>query len=393
MYRRRLVDTIVQRLEESRHFIQVVLGARQTGKSTAVNQALEELPLVSIPISFDYGITASQSALHEVWQQARSLYEREQQGVVLSLDEIQNVVDWSGIVKHYWDEDTLAKRDIRVVISGSSSLLLQRDLQESLTGRYEVIPFSHWSFGECKEAFDYSLDDYLYFGGYPGPAVLRNDRSRWLSYMNNSIIEPTLARDVLYLEEVRKPALMRALFSLGCAYSGQELSFRKIVGQLDESGSVATAAYYLELLEHADILAGLKKYANKELKKRSSSPRFMVFDPSLLTVSQGDSSEEMLQSQEQRGHVIESAVGSYLLARSKQDGFTLHWWREGNKEVDFVLQKGQKRTAIEVKSGRIKRLNGIARFLEEFPGTYSMIIGSKQASIEDFLLGRIPLFQ
>jgi predicted AAA+ superfamily ATPase len=269
---------------------------------------------------------------------------------------------------------------------------LQKGLSESLMGRFELIRSSHWSLKECKDAFGYSLDDFLMYGGYPGSATLRKDQARWYSYMRDSIIEATISRDVLSLENVRKPAVLRALFMLGSQYSSQEISYRKLLGQLLDAGNTNTIAHYLQLLGNAGLLTGLHKYSPKILEAKTSSPRLMVYDTSLMTATGKNMGSEWLSSNELRGRLIESAVGAYLLARSKQDHFDLYWWRDRNDDVDFVIEQGAERIAIEVKSGRIKSRSGLLRFTTENKGTKVIIVGSPETPLESFLAGEIPLF-
>jgi len=151
-------------------------------------------------------------------------------------------------VKRLWDEDSRLGHDLKVVLLGSAPLLVQRGLSESLTGRFEVLRVSHWSFGEMRSAFGFSLDDYLYFGGYPGAAPLASDPGRWVRYVLDALIETTISRDVLLMTRVDKPALLRRLFELSCRYSGQVLSYTKMLGQLQDAGNSTTLAHYLDLL-------------------------------------------------------------------------------------------------------------------------------------------------
>lgn len=392
MFERAYVQTVVQRLREPRQFIQIIMGPRQTGKSTSAAQVLSYFDSPKIEFSFDRPRDLNLEKLSEVWERARAA-EKQSGSALLLLDELQNVPHWSSGVKSLWDEDTREGRSIRVLITGSSALMLQSGLAESLMGRFEIVHSTHWDYGECLQAFDYSLDDFLYFGGYPGAAVLRGDEERWFDYMRNSIIDPTLNKDVLELEPIRKPALLRALFELGALYSGQEISYRKILGQLDDKGNTDTIAHYLDLLSQAGLLSGLKKYSDKLLEAKTSSPRLLVHDTSLMVAASGEDRAALMEDPNRRGHLVESAVGAYLLARSRKEHFDLYWWRDGTAEVDFVIKKGKKRTALEVKSGRPKRTKGLGEFVSRFPGTYSLIIGSKDFPIEDFLLGKVPLFQ
>ena len=271
-------------------------------------------------------------------------------------------------------------------------MLLQKGLEESLMGRFEILYSPHWSFAECKAAFGYSLEDFLFFGGYPGAAALIRDENRWARYMGTSIVEPTISQDILMMEEVRKPALLRSLFMLGCGYSAQELSFTKMLGQLQDAGNTVTLAHYLDLLGKANMLTGLQNYSGNQIRTRKSSPRFMVYDTSLMTYAGGADRRRLLDNATERGHLVESAVGAYLLARGQDEGFEVCWWRERDKEVDFVIKKGRLVTAIEVKSGRVKSVGGSLVFKQLHPEALSLIIGTANLTLEQFLLGEQALF-
>lgn len=390
-YRRSIVNTLVNRMHEPRRFIQMLIGPRQTGKSTALRQAVEHLnlPCHVALASID---SSSRDWLRAQWLQARGLVTERTPAAVLVIDEVQLVSQWSAVVKELWDEDAWSGIDLRVVLSGSSSLLLQKGLTEGLTGRFEVIRCTHWGFAECEDAFGFSLDDFLLFGGYPGGAPLRDDESRWLAYLNDSVIEPSIAKDVIALEEVRKPALMRRLFQVGAPYSGQELSYRKILGQLDDAGNTTTIAHYLDLLHGAGLLCGLQKHDPKLIRAKASSPRLAVHDTSLMTATYGAYRSFLLTDPERKGRLVESAVGAFLLAQSAQQHFDVRWWREGSSEVDFVLEKGGAVTAIEVKSGRVKSLKGLTAFVNHVPHAKALVVGSSACPLEAFLRGEVPLF-
>ncbi len=391
MYERAFVAKLIERMNESRRFIQMLIGPRQTGKSTALRQAVDQIdiPCHVALASID---SASREWLRSQWMLARNLITQNTPAAVLVIDEVQLIDQWSSVVKELWDEDAWSNTDLRVVLSGSSSLLLEKGLKEGLTGRFEVLRCTHWSYEECRDAFDYSLDNFLYFGGYPGSSSLVKDEDRWLGYMNDSVIEPSISKDIISLEDVRKPALMRRLFYLGAPYSSQELSYRKMLGQLDDVGNTTTIAHYLDLLSDAGLLRGLQKFDTKLLRQKASSPRLAVYDTSLMTATYGQYRSFLLTDPERKGHLVESAVGAYLLARSAQERFDVAWWRDGVAEVDFVVFQGDAITAIEVKSGRIKPARGLAAFINRFPSAKGIVVGSPEAPLEDFLLGRIPLF-
>ncbi|MDR0877251.1 MAG: ATP-binding protein [Treponema sp.] len=392
MFKRQLVKQLKDRMHEKRQFIQIITGPRQSGKTTAVNQALESGKSPYYYISADDPIASSSEWLGNEWEQARLLQKKTGRETIFAIDEIQKVKQWSSIVKQFWDEDSRKKIPLKVILTGSSSLLIHKGLTESLQGRFEILYSPHWSYSECRSAFGYTLEDFLFFGGYPGASVLKDDENRWARYIGTSIVEPTIANDVLLMEEVRKPALLRSLFNLGAVYSAQELSYTKIMGQLADVGNTVTLAHYLDLLEKANMLCGLHKYSRQKIQERKSSPRLMVFDTSLMTYSQGSSRKMLLGDPVKKGHLVESAVGAYLLARSKEEGFEVFWWRERDDEVDFVLTKNQKLTAIEVKSGRVKKTGGSIEFKKKYPQALLFTVGSANFGLEDFLLGKFDLF-
>lgn len=392
MYERSFVTTLSDRLRESRRFIQVVIGPRQTGKSTGVSQALGKLSAPVVEYAFDRPRDRRSAKLEEIWGQAREMLGSSPE-VILSLDEIQKVPDWSSTVKFLWDEDTRRGNNIKVVATGSSALTLRGDMAESLKGRFEEIASTQWTLAECRDAFGYSLDDFLFFGGYPGAAALKDEPDRWFAYMHDSIIEPTITQDVLEMETVKKPALLRALFEIGAMYSAREISYRKLLGQLDDRGNTEVISHYLDLLSHAGLLSGLRKYDEKPLRSKTSSPRLLVHDTSLMTAASEEDAEALFANPAQKGHLIETAAGAYLLERSRQERFSVRWWRDRNDEVDFVITKGRKRTAIEVKGGHTRRTKGLGAFVEKYPGTYVLIVGAESCPLEEFLLGNISLFQ
>lgn len=390
MYSRELSKKLAQRLSTPRMFIQVVMGPRQTGKTTAIKQAVKAAGLPYRVASADSPIELAGDWIELEWRQARALAES-RGTAVLVLDEIQKVAGWSEAVKSLWDEDSWNDVPLIVVLSGSSSLLLGSGLSESLAGRFELLRSTHWSLAEMSDAFGYGFDDYLMFGGYPGAAVLKDDMDRWREYMRDSIIEATISRDVLQMEDVRKPALMRALFELGAQYSAQEISYRKLLGQLDDKGNTDVIRHYLDLLSKAGMMSGLQKYDTKQIRSRASSPRLMVHDPSLM-FSMWRGSGDLLTDSSLRGHLVETAVGARLIARSALEGFDLYWWREGDLEVDFVAKRNDGAiTAIEVKSGRVSK-SGISDFLKLVPDAKPMIVGDRNISVDEFLRDETELF-
>src|SRR5690554_1485443 len=345
-YRRPQVAELVRRLSEPRRFIQAVTGPRQVGKTTLVQQATDAL---AVPVRFasaDEPTLRGPEWVQQQWDAARL------SGGVLVLDEVQKVTGWSETVKRLWDEDTRARRDLKVVLLGSAPLLVQRGLTESLAGRFEVTHVGHWSFAEMRAAFGFDLESYLYFGGYPGAAALADEPDRWRRYVLDSLVETTISRDVLLLTRVDKPALLRRLFELACRYSGQVLSYNKMLGQLQDAGNTTTLAHYLDLLAGAGLVRGLGKFAGDAARSRASSPKLQVLNTALMTALWGQSLEEVRSDGERWGCLVESAVGAHLANAAAAGDLELYYWRERNHEVDFVIRSGKRLVAIEVKSSR-----------------------------------------
>ena len=386
-FERGQAEILSARLAEPRRFLQVVAGARQVGKTTLVQQVLDRLDVPSVFVSADEPTVGDTAWLSAQWDRARiAASEAGKAGAVLALDEVQKILGWSETVKRLWDEDSRARRPLKVVLLGSAPLLMQQGLTESLAGRFENLHVPHWSYAEMQAAFGFSLEQYLYFGGYPGAAPLIKDPQRWRRYLLDSLIETTIARDVLLMTRVDKPALLRRLFELGCRYSGQVLSYTKMLGQLQDAGNATTLAHYLELLSGAGMLTGLQKFAGQAVRQRGSSPKLQVLNTALMTAQSGLSHDEARTDREFRGRLVESAVGAHLANAAAGGECELFYWRERSQEVDFVVRVGRAVTAIEVKSGRAPdAFPGLGAFAETFKPKRTLLVGGDGISLEEFL--------
>ncbi len=390
MYRRELDGELRQRLQDTRRFIQIVSGPRQVGKTTSVTSVLKDISLPYRYVSADSPATHTTTWIRQQWETARSLAANG--SAVLALDEIQKVPGWSDEVKALWDEDTRVERDLRVVLLGSSPLLMQAGRSESLAGRFETLRWTHWSFTECRQAFGWDLDTFLFFGGYPGAAPLVGNVERWRAYVLESLIETSVSRDILLMTRVDKPALLRQLFGLACEYSGQILSYTKMLGQLTDAGNTTTLAHYLTLLEGAGLVAGLAKYSGSAVRRRGSSPKLQVMNTALMTALSGRTPDETRDDTAGWGRLVESAVGAYLLARAARDNTRVEYWREGDREVDFVVSGGEVPVAIEVKSGGVPEHHaGTEAFLARYPTARPLLVGDGGVPLETFLLGETKL--
>ena len=389
MYHRPMYHMLVKRLQEPRRFIQVLAGPRQTGKTTIVRQVVDDNIIPVHYASADEPTLQSRAWIEQQWEAGRVMVAKTKGkgGALLVLDEVQKVTGWSEVVKRLWDSDTRNRISLKVALLGSAPLLIQRGLTESLAGRFEIIPVIHWSYAEMREAFRWDLDRFIYFGGYPGAADLIADRQRWSRYIIDALIETTLSRDILLLTRVDKPALLRRLFQLGCSFSGQILSYQKMIGQLQDAGNTTTLAHYLELLTGAGMLTGLQKFAAHQVRERASSPKLQVLNTALITAQSRLTFEEARKDREFWGRLVESAVGAHLINTAAGTGVELFYWRERGRDVDFILRSGKTVVAIEVKSSSRKEgLPGMDAFDKTFKPKRKLLVGGDGISLEKFML-------
>lgn len=384
--RRLHLELIRSRLAEKRRFIQVIAGPRQVGKTTTVHQWLKEKAMPHIFLTADNQQASGNTWIEQQWQAARLKMQSESlESLALIIDEVQKIDDWSEAVKKEWDSDTKNGINIKVILLGSSRLLLQQGLTESLAGRFELIPMLHWSFSEMQEAFDFTPEQYAWFGGYPGAAELIKSERRWRDYIQNSIITPSISNDILMLTRIDKPALLRQTFELGCIYSGQQLSYNKMIGQLQDAGNTTTLANYLNLLGEAGLLQGLQKYSGSEIITRNTSPKLQVYNNALMTAYTPQSMAKVMLDPAVWGRWVENIVGTHLLNASREQDFNIWYWREGNYEIDFILTHSDQKVAIEVKAGNRLKSSGLAAFEKQYGTCKKLLIGMDGFTWKDFI--------
>jgi len=389
-YKRPQFAEVLDRMNEPRKFIQVLAGPRQVGKSTLIDQVLAECQIPHYLYNADGVDENDTDWIRRIWETTRTLMDtRQQTEAVLVIDEIHKIKRWSEIVKREWDADTRSKRQLKLFILGSSRLMLRKGLTESLAGRFELIRLGHWTLQEMEDAFGWTLDNWIYYGGYPGSASLIKDMRRWKKYIKESLVAPAIEKDIILTSNIYKPALMKQLFELGCTYSAELLSLTKALGQLQDAGNVTTLSSYLEILNQCNLLAGLQKYANDEARRYQSIPKYQVYNNALLTAFKGTSYEKDRIDPQIWGRWIESAVGAYLLGGAEEGGYSVYYWRERSNEVDFIIVRQGEVMALEVKSGRRGMNSGIPKFNDLFHPKHSLVIGTDGIPFEEFFRMRI----
>ena len=385
-YKRLQFSEIQSRINEPRSKIQVLVGPRQVGKSTLIGQVLDECTIPYESYSADDVVNVDANWLAQIWEMQRLKMEaRGENKRLLVVDEVQKISNWSETVKAEWDRDTREKRELVVVLLGSSRMLIERGLTESLAGRFELIRLTHWTFTEMRDCFGWTLPQYIYYGGYPGAAGYINNESRWRNYVKDSLIEPSISKDVLMNTNILKPQLLRQLFEIGSSYSGELLSLTKVAAQMQDAGNVTTLAGYLHLLDECNLLCGLQKYAEDNARKYNSIPKFQVYNSALRNVYADEDFVDAIQNPKAWGRYVESAIGAYLVNQAQIIGYKVFYWRDKNDEVDYVLTYRNRKVAIEVKSGRRTANTGIKKFAENYHPHRTIVVGSGGLSVEEFM--------
>ena len=386
MFERSELQVLQGRIIEPRKFIQVISGPRQVGKTTIISQLYNKIKIPVLYESADAIPPGNTLWLDQLWEAARlRMKSQRSEEYILIIDEVQKIPNWSETVKKNWDFDSFNKTNLKVILLGSSRLLLQQGLTESLTGRFENITLPHWSFTEMNKAFGWDEDTYAWYGGYPGSADLIKDGDRWKRYIRDSIIETSISKDILMLTRVNKPALLKNLFELGCLYSGQILSYSKMLGQLHDAGNATTLANYLLLLGGAGLLCGIEKYSLSPVRTKSSSPKLQVYNNALLSSQNPLKFAYVKNNPDAWGRVIESIVGTYLANESLRGRFNLYYWRDRNDEVDFVIESNGRLIGIEVKSSVSRSKKGMSAFQKIFSPVKTICIDKMRLPWQEFI--------
>ena len=385
-FERKIVSEILQGLSGKKRLMHIITGPRQVGKTTAARQIADKWPGEVINVSADSPLPPGPEWIHAQWGRAVRAAEKKRHSshVLLILDEIQKVAGWSETVKFLWDEECRQPACLQVLLLGSSSLLLQKGLSESLAGRFFLYHCPHWQYLEMKAAFGWDLQQWVFFGGYPGVVDLVGDHEIWSRYVTDSLIETVLAKDILQLHTVAKPALLRHFFLLACGAPAQILSYTKMLGQLHDAGNTTTLSHYLKLLESAFLVSGLELFKRGKQKKRGSSPKLIIWNNALVNAVAGDPFEKSVNDFSWWGRLVENAVGAHLLNQLAGLPYALYYWRQRHCEVDYVLETPRYTWAIEVKSGKNRGTGGLAKFCEIYPEAKPLIIGPGGLSLEDF---------
>jgi len=386
MITRSVFYPLVQRLHSPRCRIQVLFGPRESGKTTLAQQAIQAFAGRATYVSSDGPTAIDAFDLEQKWELARLECRRSGRWLLI-LDEVQRTAGWSAVARRLRDGDAGEGLDLRVLMIGSSMPLLDAGLKSDLQGLYDMTPTGHWSYAEIQERFGWTLDQYIYFGGYPRTAEMLANEEGWRAFLLEQVIETALARDVLLSAQVAKPSLLRSFFRLACTHSAEVLSFQKMTTQLPGAGNTTTLSGYLELLQGAGLVRGLQKFDDGEERKRGSIPKLQVFNSGLATALSGWTYESARGDGDRWGRLVESAIGAHLAnAAVTGEIDDLCYWRERNRDVAFVIRAGNRIVALDVKAGQRKiSMPGIEVFARAFRPYRRLEVGAEGIPVEEFL--------
>ncbi len=382
-YERAILSTLRTELSRPTPVIHVLIGPRQVGKTTIARQIERSIGIPTIYATADSPVPLDSAWIETQWRRAVSEGAVAGGPLLLILDEVQKVRGWSETLKLLWDSRPVTP-EMRVLLLGSSSLLMQEGLTESLAGRFFLHRCQHWGYPECRDAFGWNLERWIYFGGYPGAVPFVEDESAWKRYIADSLIETVLARDVVQMSRITKPVLLRHLFALAAVLPAQTVSYTKMLGQLQDAGNTTTLAHYLKLLESAFLASGLELFSRGKQRRRGSSPKLILWNNALVNALSTRSFADALGDALWWGRLVENAVGACLCNGLRSVEYTVTYWREGNHEVDFVITRGKDIWAMEVKSGRSARVSGLNRFRSRYPEARPLLVGAQGIPLETF---------
>ena len=384
IFRRPFLRELQEAMRKNVPVFHALVGPRQVGKTTMAKQLAEEFGMPFVYASADSPLPPGPEWIESQWSLAR-LKQRESGSVLLILDELQKVRGWNETLKRLWDEEKSRNpTTFKLLVLGSSAILVQQGLGESLAGRFYLHRCPHWGLTECRDAFGWDLVQWIYFGGYPGAAAFLPDEEMWRRYVADSLLEATLARDVFQMQRIAKPALMRQLFLLSLSYPAHILSYTKMLGQLQDAGNTTTLAHYIRLLESACLVSGLEPYSPQKIRQRGGIPKFVVWNNAPVNAIAGIPFRQARADSAWWGRLVENAVGGHLLASLMPPDGQLHYWRDGRYEVDYVAVRGRQVLALEVKSGRAGKTDGLELFRYRNPQAKALVIGSGGIPLEDF---------
>ncbi len=361
---RKLQETVREHL--FRHKAIIILGARQVGKSTLMTHVTEELdgPILSLNCD-DPDVRSMLTDINSV--NLRLLLG---QNKIISIDEAQRVENIGLVLKRIVD----GYPNVQLLVSGSSSLRLKSSINEPLTGRkyeYEMYPIST---GELYDTYGLMstmqhLESRLIYGSYPDVLTHPDEAKDLLRALADSY----LYKDILEMDEVRKPALLQKIIVALALQLGSEVSFNEVARTVGSDPK--TVERYIDLLEKCYVLyslPGLSRNLCNELKK---TRKIFFYDTGIRNAVLQNFAPVSLRND--MGALWENF---FIMERIKYNSYkgrhvNYYFWRTTTQqEIDLIEESDGEFSIFEMKWNPLKSS-------ERFPQSFMEAYAPKQAVV------------
>lgn len=321
------------------NLVKIVTGIRRCGKSVIMDQIETELRQSgkkTLMLNFeDRSVSALITTVDELIDYISQYLGKEK--LYVFLDEVQMIEQWNVACR------TLRLKNVSLFITGSNSKLLSKEFTKELSGRYVAFRVRPFVFLEIQEyvkelQHDYSISDYLVFGGFPQAIEFPTKQAR-LRYLND-LDDTIVINDILNRYKIRKDNLFRRLVNYIMISNARIFSANSVQKFLNGQGfecSLNTILKYLSYLEEAYVISPIRQYSTKAKRELKYYQKLYVEDVSFNSIRQTDGHWDIT-------HNLENIVYNELLYR----GFNLFVFREGRQEVDFLAEKNNRQYLIQV---------------------------------------------
>lgn len=377
-----IYQSVVSALANNNSKILIVEGPRQAGKTTMVQRALNELGLKATYANADNEYTDNRLFIHNAWEKKR----RSANSQLIVLDNIQHIRNWSTLLQAEYEADMAIGKQPRVVLIAASCAPFYRDMEtDFMQQNSTILRLSLWTWADMRDAFGWSLDQYIFFGGYPGLGEIVAKGRPWRNYVRSKLIEPALTNDILIDVRLYKPHVLLQILEEGISYQGEVRSLNGILENTDGAGNTIILSTYLEFLHNAHILYAIRKYSEMMDRRRASIPKMQVHGNAIAAYYKNWRFPKTLQQDKKRHEILLSAVGAHLLNRSFLEGYKITCFWDRYSSIDFIISDSRGRDIL-INLCRPKADNALAYFTRHYGSFRTILVGDGgQMSVEEIL--------
>ena len=319
-----------QNLKLNNDLIKVIVGPRRAGKSFFSIHFLNKEGKFGY-VNFDDEKLTETKNYDEIITAMSSVYDSPK---FVLFDEIQNLPKWELFVNR------LQRQGYNLVITGSNSNLLSKELATHLTGRHLLTNIFPFSFKESLKLEDKELttteikeklSQYLFYGGYPEVLLKKIELEEYLSLLFNSI----LYKDIMKRYKIRNPKQIENLAIYLISNIANEYSYNSLT-KIGKIKSSHTTEKYLGYLEESFILFSLNRFSYKIKEQLSSNKKIYCIDNGFIQA-------KALKLSPDFGKLYENAVAIELKKKELNNNIKIYYWKnQQQEEVDFVIKEGLK---------------------------------------------------